>query len=252
MGSVHCKALNLKFYSDLNYNDFQSCNRLVIQLVSLFKCNYKLFKNGIVILDEINSLLSHLRSPTLNNRRKKIYLYLIELIKNARYVISLDADLSDWNIDFLQAIEYSEYIVYYNTFKNKLDNNAIFYKSSQTMIDIMKNNIINNKYFVACFDSLTSMKKIIDYLANFGNKSEWIIYSSEINYSFIDTKEWISKFVFYTPTIIYGIDFNYESVDVFCYISKNHLNSLQIYQMISRARIQETVHIFCKEKEYYV
>jgi hypothetical protein len=58
--------------------------------------------------------------------------------------------------------------------------------------------------------------------------------------------------VFFTPTIIYGIDYNYKIVDVFSFVYKNHLNPLQVYQMISRARQQNNVHIFCNERESFV
>jgi hypothetical protein len=252
LAGEHMKELNLKFYLHLKSDEYYNCDRLVIQLESLKKCNYKLFKNGVLILDEINSLLSHLRSPTLINRRKDTYLYLIELIKNAKYVICLDADLSDWNIKFLQEIKKSNYIIYYNTNKNKLGTDTIFYKYPQTMIDIMGKQIKNNNYFVSCFDSLKQMNKIIDYLSQFGNKDEWLIYSSEVNYQLIDTKQWIDKFIFFTPSVLYGIDFNYKIVDVFAFVYKNHLNSLQIYQMISRARQQHKVHIYCNDKETFI
>ena len=252
LAGEHMKALDLSFYLDLRVDDFKYCDNLVIQLESLRKCNYKLFKNGIVILDEVNSLLSHLRSPTLNNKRKEIYMYLIELIKNAKYVICLDADLSDWNIKFLEEIKQMNYIVYYNTIQNKLNNIATFYKCPQSVIDIMENQIKNKIYFIACFDSLRQMNKVIEYLSKFGNKKEWLIYSSEIDYNLIDTKEWNDKYIFFTPTIIYGVDYNYKEVDVFCFVYKNHLNPLQIYQMISRARKQRNVHIYCNEKENYI
>jgi hypothetical protein len=265
LAGEHLKHLNLQFYSNLHYNEFGSCNKLVIQLESLIKCNYNLYKNGIVILDEINSLLSHLRSPTLNKRRKEVYMYLIELIQNAKYVISLDADLSDWNINFLQEISelHSEnsswqkikkidYIIYYNTIKNKNNINSTFYICPQIMIDNMVTQIKGNKYFISCFDSLKQMNKIIEYLSQFGNKKEWLIYSSEINYGLIDTSTWIDKFVFYSPSIIYGIDYNYKNIDVYCFIYKNHLNPLQIYQMISRARKQNIVNVYCKEKIFYI
>lgn len=252
LAGEHMKALDLSFYLDLRVDDFKYCDNLVIQLESLRKCNYKLFKNGIVILDEVNSLLSHLRSPTLNNKRKEIYMYLIELIKNAKYVICLDADLSDWNIKFLEEIKQMNYIVYYNTIQNKLNNIVTFYKCPQSVIDIMENQIKNKIYFIACFDSLRQMNKVIEYLSKFGNKKEWLIYSSEIDYNLIDTKEWNDKYIFFTPTIIYGVDYNYKEVDVFCFVYKNHLNPLQIYQMISRARKQRNVHIYCNEKENYI
>ena len=248
LAGEHVKHLQLEFYQ--NITNFENCNKLVIQLESLIKCDYDLYKDGIIILDEINSLLSHLRSPTLDGRRKNVYLYLIELIKNAKYVICMDADLADWNIKFLNEIKKESYIVYYNKIKNKLNNQVIIYNNQQVMINKMIKQIQNNEYFISCFDSLKKMNIIIDYLAKFGNKKDWLIYSSETHYGLIDTSLWKNKFVFFTPTIIYGIDYNHEEVDVFSFIHKTHLNPLQIYQMISRARKQKTVNIYCKLKEY--
>ena len=252
LAGEHMKELDLEFYIDLkNTEDYDTCDRLVIQLESLRKCNYENFNNGVVILDEVNSLLSHFRSPTMHKYRKDNYLYLCELIKNAKYVISLDADLSDWNITFLQNIEENanNYIIYYNTVQNKIGIPAIIYKSAQIMLDIMEKQIIANQPFIATFDSLTKMNQVIDYLSKFGNKKEWFIYSSEVDYKLIDTKDWIDKFVFFTPTIIYGIDYPYKKVDVFAFVYKNHMNPLQIFQMISRGRYQNKVHVYSNQRE---
>ena len=252
LASEHTKYLNLNFYLNLKSNDYDKCDRLVIQLESLKKCDYKLFIDSVVILDEINSLLSHLRSPTLQGRRTETYLYLVEIIKNAKYVISMDADLADWNIKFLLDIKDKDYIVYYNTIQNKKGTMAIIYQTPQTMIQIMVDKIINKEYFVSCFDSLKYMNKIINYLSKYGNKNEWLIYSSEVKYDLIDTNDWIDKFIFFTPSIIYGINFDQKPVDVFTFVYRNHLNSLHVYQMLSRARQQKQVHIYCNPKEGYV
>jgi hypothetical protein len=250
LAGEHMKDLNLEFYKVVE--DFKKENKLVIQLESLTKCYYKLFKNGVLILDEINSILSHLRSPTLDKKRKEVYAYLIEIIKSVDYVIGLDADLSDWNIKFLKEIDNSSYIIYYNTIMNKNDTTAIYYECPQIIIDIMEQYIKNNNYFVACFDSLTQMTNIINYLSKFGDKKEWLIYSSKENYGLIDTTLWADKFVFYSPSIIYGIDFNDKAVDIFCFVYKNHLNPLNIYQMISRPRKQNKVHVYCMQKEFHL
>jgi hypothetical protein len=251
LAGEHMKSLNLAFYLDMKTPaDFENCNRLVIQLESLKKCNYKLFKNSIVILDEVNSLLSHLRSPTMNNKRREVYLYLIELIKNASYVISMDCDFSDWNIKFLQENQ-NDYIIYYNTIKNKIGTPAIIYDYPQTIINVMIENLTKSKYFIACFDSLKQMNSVIDFLSKYGKKEEWLIYSSEVDYKLIDTKTWINRYVFFSPTILYGLDYNHTQVDVFSFTYKTHLNPLQIYQMISRARCQNQVHIYCNERHRY-
>ena len=80
------------------------CSKLVIQLESLYKCNMHNYNNGILILDEINSLLTHLRSPTMNEKRALNFGCLVNIIKNAKYIICLDADLCDWNIEFIENI----------------------------------------------------------------------------------------------------------------------------------------------------
>ena len=51
---------------------------------------------------------------------------------------------------------------------------------------------------------------------------------------------------------MYGIDFSYKDVDVFAFVHKNHLNPLQIYQMISRARKQNKVHIYMNDRLNYL
>lgn len=285
LAGEHVK-FDLNFYKKLCPNTYKKCDKLVIQLESIIKCNYRLFKNGVVILDEINSLLSHLRSPTFNNRRTACYTYLMHIIKNADYIICLDADLSDWNIEFINQIRNNnyteklneplieskseqsnepsnepsnkpsneEYIVYQNICKNKSNVPAEFFKCDNKMIKIMEEHILNGKCFVASFDSLEKMKKVIDYLSKCKNSksSEWLIYSSEINYDLIDTITWIGKYVFFTPTIIYGVDYNHIKVDVFSFTYKFHLNSLQIYQMISRVRTINKLHIYCHDNLFYL
>ena len=164
LAGEHMFDLGLDYYKKLTRNEIYKSSRLVIQLESLYKANYELFADGIIILDEINSLLSHLRSPTLDNTRRTNFLCLIEIIQNAKYVVCLDADLCDWNIEFINVLRSNnKFIIYYNWCKNKLDVPACFYDSENLMIEKMKSDIINKKYFVSCFDSLTYMKKIMNY-----------------------------------------------------------------------------------------
>lgn len=248
LAGEHKKAIGLTFYKDLTWDEYNYCKKLVIQLESLPKSNYKLYENGVLILDEVNSLLSHLRSPTMNNKRATCYKYLMTLIKNAKYIIAMDADLCDWNIDFIKEIEPIDYIVYYNTIKNKSDVPATFYLNDQVVIDKMVQDVKNNKYFVVCFDSLRWMKRIIQYIEEQVKCFEPLVYSSEIEYDLIDTSTWNNRFVFYTPTIIYGISYEDNNRDVYCFVHKNHLNPLQIYQMINRVRKLGSVHIYCNDR----
>ena len=54
----------------------------------------------MIILDEIESLLNHLSSPTLANRRTHVCLILKHLIAKAKWVLSMDADFGNRGYDF--------------------------------------------------------------------------------------------------------------------------------------------------------
>ena len=47
-----------------------------------------------------------------------------------------------------------------------------------------------------------------------------------------------------------GISYKEELTDVFCFIKKNHLNALQIYQMINRTRKINHMHINININQY--
>lgn len=254
LAGEHVKHLNLDFYKKMSFFDIYDSKNVVIQLESLYKCDYTNFIDGIVLLDEVNSLLSHFRSPTMNKVRSKSYLYFIELIKNAKKVICMDADLCDWNIDFINKIRSDEkqnYSILYNTIKNKINTDAIFYYDSNVVIEGIKNRIIDNIPVICCFDSLSYMKKIISYLSSYGKMDDWLIYSSEKQVDIINTGDWKNKFVFYTPSILHGIDYSIQETEVFTFVYKHHLNPLQIYQMINRCRKIKKVHVYCHSNEIY-
>jgi hypothetical protein len=251
LAGEHMKHLNLDFYKLMTREQIYNSNKLVIQLESLSKCNYTNFIGETVLLDETSSIMSHFRSTTMVNRRGESYMYFIELIKNAGKVICLDADLCNWNIEFISKIRKDKFGILYNTIKNKIDIEAIFYSCQDLVINLVRDKILNNIPIVCCFDSKGYMEKIIKYLQSFSNKDNFLIYSSDNPVDLIETEFWKDKFVFYTPSIMQGVDYNIQETEVFCFVFKYHLNPLQIYQMINRTRKIKNVNIYCHEKEFY-
>ena len=69
------------------------------------------------------------------------------------------------------------------------------------MINKMMKLIEEGKFFIACFDSLKFMTKIIEYMCEKIKKENIIEYSSKIKYVLINTKEWINKYVFYNKIL---------------------------------------------------
>ena len=251
LAGEHMKHLQLDFYKQMSREQISDSNKLVIQLESLSKCDYTNFIDGTVLLDETSSIMSHFRSSTMVNRRGDSYMYFIELIKNAGKVICLDADLCNWNIEFISHIRKDKFGILYNTIKNKNNIDATFYNCDSILINMVKERIINNIPIVCCFDSKSYMDKIIKYLQSFSSKDKFLIYSSDERADIIDTSLWKEKFVFYTPTIMQGVDYNYQQTEVFCFVYKHHLNPLQIYQMINRTRQILGVNVYCHEREFF-
>jgi Cdc6-like AAA superfamily ATPase len=232
LAGEHMGDLELEFYKKTN---IKKSKKLAIQLESLYKCRLDNYTDGILILDEVNSLLTHFRSPTVTNKRSLNFVCLIELIKSAKYVICLDADMCDWNIEFINKIrnnktnnipinfgfagdeecdniinqnienKTSEYLVYYNVFPNKLDVPATIYECEYRMIYEMVKLAKENTVFVSCFDSLSYMECVINFLSDYIPKEKMLIYSSKVDYGIINTKDWKDKYVFYSPSIIYGV-----------------------------------------------
>jgi len=253
LAGEHMVDLELNFYKK---TDIKKSKKLAIQLESLYKCKLSNFKDGILILDEINSLLTHLRSPTVTNRRALNFTCLIELIKTAKYVICLDADMCDWNIEFIKKIRCNkiinnDFLVYYNVFPNKLYIPATLYDCEYTMINKMVELANRSEVFVACFDSIGYMECIIKYLSDYISDDNILVYSSKVDYGTINTDDWVGKYVFYTPSIIYGVSYDKVPTEVFCFIKKTHLNCLQIYQMSNRVRKIKRLNMYCTTKCEY-
>ena len=163
----------------------------------------------------------------------------------------MDADLCNWNIEFISKIRNDKYGILYNTIKNKNNIDATFYSCQNKVINMIKERIIKKIPVVCCFDSKSYMDKIIKYLEGYGKKDNFIIYSSDYKNDIIDTSKWKDKFVFYSPSIMQGVDYNEKASEVFCFVFKHHLNPLQIYQMINRTRKISLVNIYCHEREFY-
>ncbi|MDE2428010.1 MAG: hypothetical protein KGM99_04735 [Burkholderiales bacterium] len=72
-----------------------------ISLDSLGNLEPDKHKYDVIVIDESEQVFSHLISPTLKDKRKKVYLTLRHYLKQAKYVYLLDADLNMVTMDTL-------------------------------------------------------------------------------------------------------------------------------------------------------
>jgi len=242
-----------------SYKDNLEANDLICQLDSLIKVNIDHFNNGILILDEVSSLFNYLSSTTLNGKRLDVFNKLFELIKNVDQVICLDADLNEISIKIILDIRKSnDYYFYNNNFKTKENINCFLHNDEEIIIKCMLNDLNKNIKFIACFDSLSNMHKILDICDTYLKENKLIrnikSYSSQEGEELVDTSTWIDCFVFYSPKIIYGIDYsNYnEATKIYSIITKKVLNPLKLKQQIGRCRNQKELHLYIKENNYII
>lgn len=100
-------------------------------------------KYEIVILDEVTSLLKHIKSTTMRQRRES-HLRLIELVKGAKIVIVCDAILTDVVYDFIKECRGDDIFFYMNTYKRWDGINIQIYEANNEMIMKKEKNILKH------------------------------------------------------------------------------------------------------------
>lgn len=169
------------FADDYNFKDYQKkeydADRLIIQLESTMKLKphimflddeEKIPSYDLIIIDEIESILSHFDSPTFKNQSRETFNWICEIIKVSNKIIALDGDIGNRTYNFLNYFGTSTNIV--NDIKiNKrsfsiLSDKEPFYKK---LID----DIQSNKKIVICSMSSKKCSDIYDMIKEkFPNK----------------------------------------------------------------------------------
>lgn len=240
------KDMNLTFYQDIKPDEYDEQENLTVVLDSIIHLqNFKQFKNTILYLDEIHSLIDYLEnSDTLKNRRLQVYNMFCILVRSCAYVVGIDADLSDTVVRFFEYFEIKPKIIH-NKFQNA-SGKATEYKDCNKLIAIMKAKLKKNEYFVCCFDSMRYQEMVVEELKSYCERNDLDCKKDFLIYSSRDGKDgdlddvstaWKDKYVFYTPKIVYGIDFVPDApMDVFAFFKCQSVNPLAFSQMVSRCR----------------
>ena len=162
---------------------------------------------------------------------------LSQIIKQAKLIIGTDADISTLTFQYFEGLRNKmQYI--YNPFKNYNNIAVNQYKDENAIIDKMKQQVKDKKYFLCAFDSKTRMEEVFAMILDSSQKNDFILYSSDEGELSADLlKQWTNKYVLYTPRIIYGVDFNPTTkTDVFIISQCHTINCIQIAQQMTRCR----------------
>ncbi len=242
---------------------------VVIQLDSLMKLSH--YKTDIedytIFLDEYSSLIEHLiRSPTLSSKRALIFKIFTKLVKDAKQVICVDADLNEYSLKFMDFCE-RDLIKINNTYNHNQDVPCKEYFEISDMIEEMK----KKDKFLCCLDSARLGKALVEEHFNSiplehkneqtvvingkeMNKYEMNIYQDEKGFIvFISAEndfmpnldEWDR--VIFSPKIVYGLDSTMKR-DVFGIFKEHTISPRSMLQQIARCRdIKQLHYIFFKK-----
>lgn len=218
----------------------------------------------VVIIDESEQVLSHFLSDTIGSKRIEIFDKFQQLLRNAKSVVALDADL-DWiTFNTITKLANPEHTkpsrIYFNSYQ--LTHNPIYvYEAGSQLIDHARESLIAGKRIFVSSNSKTKVKaleKSIEELETLtGKKFSMIAITSENSKStdvqkFIgNIKEEIKNYqvVLSSPSLGTGIDITFENnaqeIDVVYGFYENRINShTEIDQQLARVRHPKEVHVW--------
>ena len=174
MDATHKRAFsNYNLISYQNVNNFEE--KYISSLEHLKFYNISLCSYGIVILDEINSLIRYIYSGTLEGRRKQCFINLCNLIRNAALIICCDSNITSMVTSFLNSnsLLFGNIYYYHNIYKNKIGVKMNIFR--RTPIDIPEKD--DDKYIIKNIDETIPTKINIKMYNN--DKNKVLIYNSE-------------------------------------------------------------------------
>lgn len=204
-----------------------------------------------VIIDEIESILNHLSSPTLETKRDVVCMILEIFIKNAKWVLGMDADFGNRAYDFITQIREKPKCII-NTFVNN-KRRFMFNENFELRMHQIIEDIKNKKNIVIISLSKNMIDTIYEKILAYKKKIKIIRYTSMTDDK--DKKEledvnniWINyRVVMYSPSVEAGVDFNVKSYfnRIYCFLNNGSCSPRSLLQMIGRIRYPTDDNIRC-------
>jgi len=170
------------------------------------------FKNFIVYIDEIDSLIETLtHSQILTKDIKLVYSTLCKIVKNCKKLIVSDHTITKNVFNFIQNRLKGEYFHVKNKFQKFEGVEAFQIKDEMRFKTAIETKMKKNEPFFAGFDSARNASCYF-YNMKDNTKLECILVTDETKVVIPkDMTEWEGKCIFYSPKIETGVDFNIDT-----------------------------------------
>lgn len=239
--SLNIEGTFPEFYNYMNgTHDLHTKNKVIIQLDSLQKLgsDSEFILYDLIIMDEIESLLFHLSSKTLQERMT-ICDILDQFIKGAPWIIALDADFGQRSFDFLTGVKSTPKVLI-NNFKPKHKRIFFFSNNYEKRLFQLIEDLKNNKNIIVVTLSRKIANEIFENVKQF-NVELYSSYSDDsLKLKLMDVNHfWTQKqCIIYTPTIDAGVDFNVKGYfdTMYCFVCKKSSTPRGLLQATGRIR----------------
>ena len=231
---------DFKLYNKLKKHEYETTDRIIIQLESLWKV--KKMKYDLIIIDEIESVLKQLVSKITNKNIIETYKTFEFIIQNCNTIITADAFLSNNSIEIINSIKQnsiSKIIVNnFNPYKRK----AIEVAGFENLIDRAVNQVNRNERIVFISLLKNSADAAVNYFKEMcPNKVIKYYYGSmnEKDKKFDNiNEEWKDvDILVYTPIITCGVNYNLPTFHtLYMWISPNSCCVRDLFQASLRVR----------------
>lgn len=221
-------------------------------------CDYKHldFTDRTLFLDEVHSLIKYMLScENIGWRRLPIITFLLKIMRECKQIIAVDGDICNNTIALLELITNRQasapnrkYRFINNIYKSYDGIDAVLINNYEEIINKMKEDILENKYFLCCCNTKTQANILNITIQETGiEQGDILIYTSEEGDIIQDIKtEWANKYIIYSPSIVAGLDFTPSTPqNVYCFIEgTNTIDPEQSVQQITRNRNINKVYLY--------
>ena len=235
-------GIDVSYYSDNGFH--KNCNgNVLICINSLYKYIDQFTSNSedyVLFLDEISLFTCEITHNETLGELKKIYAMLKFLIRKCDKLFACQNEINDSATELLKVRlkQSRRNILIKNAFKNNMNKKAIKCLNVDIMIEKMKEDVANGKYFVFSSDSKEECDKIFElFTKDLKDKNNYVKFTSKSDDKYDDTFDFKNKYCFHTPCISAGVDISLEHPqNAYIYIKGKSVDSVNLYQMAMRTR----------------
>jgi len=250
---VHNLFNDFELYSSIKGTISSNIKRIIIQVESLYRL--QLEENNItdlLVLDEIESIFNQLGSGLHKNFNASLAMFLW-LLTTSKYVICMDANISDRTFNILSKFRKGDIYVHCNKWQSAKDDIFHFTIDKNMWLSQLCTKLKENKRIVITTNSIMEAKTCEVLINEYYPDKIVKVFSSELKYSektryFNDVHKYWTELdiLIYTPTCSAGVSYELEHYDVlFGYFCNTSCDVETCRQMMCRVRD-------IKSKEHYI